>query len=192
MPFQVHSRRRSRRSPNAGRRTHAHAATDWRPRRPGLALGVTGADCGMILFADTARARHRRGACGLEGRADRGGRGDRGCDGAARRQARRYRRRARALHRPRVLRGRSGVRRRFRRRRRRHGALLHAEPRKRATRCSTSTPISPSARRALGSARFEDLGLDTYADERRFFSYRRATHRKEPDYGRLMSAIVLK
>jgi YfiH family protein len=40
--------------------------------------------------------------------------------------------------------------------------------------------------------RFEDLRLDTYADERRFFSYRRTTHRKEPDYGRLMSAIVLK
>ena len=34
--------------------------------------------------------------------------------------------------------------------------------------------------------------LDTYADERRFFSYRRTTHRQELDYGRLMSAIVLK
>ena len=42
-----------------------------------------------------------------------------------------------------------------------------------------------------GVGRFEDLGLDTYADERRFFSYRRATHRKEPDYGRLMSVIVM-
>ena len=38
---------------------------------------------------------------------------------------------------------------------------------------------------------FEDLRLDTYADERRFFSYRRATHRKEPDYGRLLSVIVM-
>lgn len=36
-----------------------------------------------------------------------------------------------------------------------------------------------------------DLGLCTYADEERFFSYRRATHRGEPDYGRLLSAIVL-
>jgi polyphenol oxidase len=42
-----------------------------------------------------------------------------------------------------------------------------------------------------GIGRFEDLRLDTYADERRFFSYRRATHRKEPDYGRLVSAIAL-
>jgi polyphenol oxidase len=42
-----------------------------------------------------------------------------------------------------------------------------------------------------GVGRFEDLGLDTYADEHRFFSYRRATHRKEPDYGRLLSVIVM-
>ena len=38
---------------------------------------------------------------------------------------------------------------------------------------------------------FEDLALDTYADEARFFSYRRMTHRGEPDYGRLIAAIVL-
>ncbi len=35
------------------------------------------------------------------------------------------------------------------------------------------------------------LGLCTYADEERFFSYRRTTHRGEPDYGRQISAIVL-
>jgi polyphenol oxidase len=35
------------------------------------------------------------------------------------------------------------------------------------------------------------LNLCTYADEARFFSYRRATHRGEPDYGRLLSAIAL-
>jgi len=40
-------------------------------------------------------------------------------------------------------------------------------------------------------ASFENLALDTYADEARFFSYRRTTHRKEPDYGRLVSAIAL-
>lgn len=37
----------------------------------------------------------------------------------------------------------------------------------------------------------EDLGLDTYPDAERFFSYRRATHRREADYGRLMAAIAL-
>jgi YfiH family protein len=35
------------------------------------------------------------------------------------------------------------------------------------------------------------LGLCTYSDEARFFSYRRATHRGEADYGRLLSAITL-
>src|SRR5947209_8441863 len=37
----------------------------------------------------------------------------------------------------------------------------------------------------------EDLGLCTYADPIRFFSYRRTTHRAEPDYGRHVNAIVL-
>ncbi len=50
--------------------------------------------------------------------------------------------------------------------------------------------IAERARRA-GVGYFEDPGLDTYADEGRFFSYRRATHRKEPDYGRLVSAVAL-
>ena len=35
------------------------------------------------------------------------------------------------------------------------------------------------------------LGLDTYPDENAFFSFRRATHRGEPDYGRQMSLIGL-
>jgi YfiH family protein len=42
-----------------------------------------------------------------------------------------------------------------------------------------------------GVGLFVDLGLDTYADEARFFSYRRKTHRGEADYGRLVSAIAL-
>ena len=37
----------------------------------------------------------------------------------------------------------------------------------------------------------ERLALDTYADPDRFFSYRRATHRGEPDYGRQISLIGL-
>jgi YfiH family protein len=42
-----------------------------------------------------------------------------------------------------------------------------------------------------GIGRFVDLGLCTYGDEERFFSYRRTTHRGEPDYGRLIAAITL-
>ncbi|MBI1261112.1 MAG: peptidoglycan editing factor PgeF [Rhizobiales bacterium] len=36
------------------------------------------------------------------------------------------------------------------------------------------------------------MGQCTYGDQKRFFSYRRATHRKEPDYGRQLSAIMLR
>ncbi|HET7412224.1 MAG TPA: peptidoglycan editing factor PgeF [Pararhizobium sp.] len=39
--------------------------------------------------------------------------------------------------------------------------------------------------------RAENLDLCTYADEERFFSYRRTTHRGEPDYGRQISAIAI-
>ncbi|WP_414814802.1 peptidoglycan editing factor PgeF [Rhizobium sp. IY2] len=40
--------------------------------------------------------------------------------------------------------------------------------------------------------RAESLGLCTYPDSERFFSYRRMTHRKEPDYGRQISAISIR
>jgi len=43
---------------------------------------------------------------------------------------------------------------------------------------------------AAGVVRVETLGLDTYADERRFFSYRRSTHRGEPGYGRQIAIIA--
>ena len=38
---------------------------------------------------------------------------------------------------------------------------------------------------------FEDLRQCTYGDPERFFSYRRATHRAESDYGRHINAIAL-
>jgi YfiH family protein len=50
------------------------------------------------------------------------------------------------------------------------------------------------------TARLEKIGLgaissmadlDTYADEARFFSFRRTTHRGETDYGRMISTIAL-
>jgi YfiH family protein len=41
-----------------------------------------------------------------------------------------------------------------------------------------------------GIPMIDDLGIDTYADER-FYSYRRSVHRSEPDYGRHVHAIVL-
>jgi len=44
---------------------------------------------------------------------------------------------------------------------------------------------------AAGIRKVEALGLDTYADSDRFYSFRRATHRGEPDYGRQVSLIGL-
>jgi polyphenol oxidase len=44
---------------------------------------------------------------------------------------------------------------------------------------------------AAGIGRIDAMGLDTYADEDRFFSYRRATHRGEPGYGRQIGLIGL-
>ena len=41
-----------------------------------------------------------------------------------------------------------------------------------------------------GILMIDDLGVDTYADER-FYSYRRSVHRGETDYGRHVHAIVL-
>ena len=42
-----------------------------------------------------------------------------------------------------------------------------------------------------GLTQFEDLGLCTYEEAERFYSYRRSTHREEPDYGRHINAIAL-
>jgi YfiH family protein len=44
---------------------------------------------------------------------------------------------------------------------------------------------------AAGIRRIEAVGLDTYALEDRFYSYRRATLRIEPTYGRQLSLIGL-
>lgn len=44
---------------------------------------------------------------------------------------------------------------------------------------------------AVGAGRTENLGLCTYYDSARFFSYRRSCHESEPDYGRQISAILI-
>ena len=44
---------------------------------------------------------------------------------------------------------------------------------------------------ASGVTKVEALGLDTYSNHDLFYSYRRATHRGEPAYGRQMSVIAL-
>jgi polyphenol oxidase len=42
-----------------------------------------------------------------------------------------------------------------------------------------------------GVGAVENVSSCTYRDESRFYSFRRTTHRKEPDYGRQISAIVV-
>ena len=48
----------------------------------------------------------------------------------------------------------------------------------------------PAAAGGIGEV--EGLDLDTYAHADRFYSYRRATHRGEEDYGRQLSAIAFR
>jgi YfiH family protein len=44
---------------------------------------------------------------------------------------------------------------------------------------------------AAGIGRVEDLARCTYAEQELFYSFRRTTHRGEPDYGRHINAIAL-
>ena len=57
--------------------------------------------------------------------------------------------------------------------------------------CSICRATSSPACERAGIAQVEDLGLCTYADPAQFYSYRRSTHRAEPDYGRHINAIAL-
>jgi len=43
----------------------------------------------------------------------------------------------------------------------------------------------------LDLQQIDDVGVDTYCDKERFFSYRRTTHQHETEYGRGLSAIIL-
>jgi YfiH family protein len=189
VPFQAHS-------PDAVAITELWQA-GARPRcdalvtaTPGLALGVTGADCGMILFADesarvigaahagwkgaltgvveaTVEAMERLGARRSDIVAALGP-----CIGADSYEVG-----------PEFVAAFDGAG---------ENAARYFAPSLRAghSMFDLNAYIAERAERAR-VGRFEDLRLDTYANERRFFSYRRATHRKEPDYGRLLSVIVM-
>lgn len=45
--------------------------------------------------------------------------------------------------------------------------------------------------RSAGAGSFQDLARDTYSERDCFYSYRRSVHRNEPDYGRQIAAIAL-
>jgi purine-nucleoside/S-methyl-5'-thioadenosine phosphorylase / adenosine deaminase len=189
VPYQVHSPDATAISepwpPNARPRCDALVTAT-----PGLALGVTGADCGMILFADrrarVVGAAHAGWKGALAGVIEATVVAMEGL-GAKRGQI------VAALgpciaHRsyevgPEFVAA-------FAEAGENTGPYFTPSRRARHSMFDLNAYIAARVARA-GIGGIDDLRLDTYADEGRFFSYRRATHRKEPDYGRLMSIIVL-
>ena len=191
VPFQVHS-------------SHVIAVSaPWtrenRPRcdglvtaTPGLALGVTGADCGMVLFADPCAkiigAAHAGWKGALNGVVE--------ATVAAMVSLGAKKEAIRAGLGPCIAQESYEVGSEF------YGAFASGDPGSERFFVASERDaerkmfdlhgyIADRARRA-GLQHFEDSGLDTYADEARFFSYRRMTHRKELDYGRLVAAIALR
>jgi YfiH family protein len=158
-------------------------------RTPGLAIGVSTADCGPVLFAD-AEAR-------VVGAAHAGWRG--ALTGvieatiAAMERAGADRRRMVAALGPMIRQpsyevgpefvarfaAADSANERFFRQAERPGHALF------------DLPGFIAARLAAAGVRHEDSGRCTYADDARFFSYRRSVHRGESDYGRHISAIAL-
>jgi YfiH family protein len=157
---------------------------------PGLAIGVSTADCGPVLLAD--------GAARVIGAAHAGWRGALAgvTDAAIAAMERLGAERARIvaalgpmIRQPSYEVGAELVER-----------FLAADPANsrffrpaaRAGHSMLDLPGYIAARLAgAGIGRIEDLGDCTYADPQRFFSFRRTTHRGEPDYGRHVNAIAL-
>jgi hypothetical protein len=189
IPYQIHS-------PDVIAITEPFAA-DARPRcdglvtaTRGLGLGVTGADCGMILFAD-AQARvigaaHAGWKGALAGIVE--------ATVAAMERLGAQPQAIRAALGPCIAQASYEVGPEFvaafAEADARSGGFFAPSANRERAMFDLHGYIAERAARA-GVGHFEDLGLDTYADEARFFSYRRATHRGEPDYGRLVSAIAL-
>ncbi len=160
-------------------------------RVPGLALGVTGADCGVVLFADPDARGVGAAHAGWKGAI--GGVLEATVDAMVGLGA--HKTRIAAVLGPTIGQRSYEVGPEFR------GSFIAADadhrrffaPCARPDHCLFDLPgFIRSRLEGIGIGRFDDLALDTYADETRFFSYRRATHRGEPDYGRLVAAIALR
>ena len=189
VPYQIHSA------------DALHVTAPWaegeRPRCDGLvtatkgiALGVTGADCGMILFAD--------GKAGVIGACHAGWKG--ALTGileatlAGMEQLGATRANVHCALGPTIAGASYEVGPEF--------VSRFAEANEGYRRFFASSPRDGHAMfdlpafiamrlHAAGVGSFTDLALDTYAHDDRFYSYRRSVHRKEPDYGRLVSAVAL-
>ncbi|HWL03418.1 MAG TPA: peptidoglycan editing factor PgeF [Xanthobacteraceae bacterium] len=159
-------------------------------RLPGLALGISTADCGPLLFADPqARV---IGACHAGWRGAFTGVIEATLDAMERLGADRTR--IAASLGPTISQQNYEVGDDFRDRFTAEdiGSARFFRPGERAGHAMFDLPAFIAHRiRQAGVCVFEDLALCTYADAERFYSYRRSCHRDEPDYGRLISAITL-
>lgn len=158
--------------------------------RPGIALGVLTADCGPVLFADAE--------AGVIGAAHAGWKGATGGivenTVAAMERLGAKRERIAATLGPTIT-------------RRAYEVGPEFVERLTALDKENARFLSPSVRAGHAMfdlpgyilARLETAGVAarftghcTYGEEERFFSFRRTTHRGEPDYGRQISAIILR
>lgn len=158
-------------------------------RKPGLAVGVLTADCGPLLFAD--------GDAGVVGAAHSGWKGALGgvleATIAAMETLGAKRTRIRVALGPLIRQENYEVGPEFVARFTADDAAnaQYFAPSPKAGHAMFDLPSYIAARLAQAGVGLEDLKLCTYADPARFFSYRRTTHRAEPDYGRHVNAIVL-
>lgn len=158
---------------------------------PGLALGVTGADCGMLLFADPRAG--VIGACHAGWKGALTGIIEATLEAMESLGARRAETTVALgpLIGPRSYEVGPDFVARFNAADRDYQRFFAPSPRG-AGHAMFDLPAFIERRvERLGVASFEALGVDTYTDEARCFSFRRVTHRGEPDYGRLVSAIML-
>jgi YfiH family protein len=169
---------------------------DQRPRADGLvttvkglAVGVTGADCGMILFADAE--------AGVVGACHAGWKGAltgildatvAAMEGLGARRPHITAVLGPTIAQPSYEVGPEFVA-RFTQADRDNGRFFISS--KREAHALFDLPSYIGMRLERAGVHFENLALDTYAHADQFFSYRRSTHLAEPDYGRLVSAIAL-
>ena len=167
---------------------------DERPRadalvtdRPGLLLGIVTADCAPVLLADRAAGVIGAAHAGWRGASD--GVTDSAIEAMERLGARRER--IVAVVGPCIAQASYEVDHAFRER------FLAADPANARFFADRPTPhfdlqgFVLARLAAAGIAAATGLDLDTYGDDERFFSYRRATHRREADYGRQFALIGL-
>ena len=188
-PYQVHGTQVTY-AESAWRSEHGPESDAVVTDRPGIALGVSTADCGPILFADqeaqvvgAAHAGWRGALSGVLAAT---------VDAMERRRADRSR--IVAVLGPTISQANYEV----------GGELMdrftgadranerYFRPSDRDGHAMFDLPGYIVSRLAdTGVAQVSALNLCTYADPGRFFSYRRATHRGQADYGRMLSVIAL-